>query len=394
MKNHLSAYPNEIIQVMELFTSFHYELVLVGGWVRDTLLNRQTTDIDMATNASTEEMLKILDGYTTSKIGIKYGTLGVKVNSTWIEITTYRSDHETSDHRHPTSNQFIDSLEEDLKRRDFTINALAMNQAGDLLDYVGGLKDLEDHCIKAIGDPSLRFEEDALRILRAMRFALTLDFEIEAKTQRAMLNQSQLLKHISSERIFEELLKMLGCSHIQNIFKVNQKILLELLPQSHVPSYLDHTDDPVLKLYMLLDSLDQSTLVKILKHYKVSNAITRRLEHLYDYTKIEYELDKVQLKLLMSEVNLEDLKACLLYLKIVHHNAFYDDLNELFESILLSHEPYQLKDLDINGDDLMGIGLSKKQIGETLNQLLEQVIYEPKLNQKNTLLALCQKGLT
>ncbi|MEI7667536.1 MAG: CCA tRNA nucleotidyltransferase, partial [Erysipelotrichaceae bacterium] len=266
MSNYQVYFSEEIKVLMDLLSSHHHELVVVGGWVRDILLGRKPTDVDMASNLSPKEMLKLLKDYPTSMIGIKYGTVGVKINNTWIEITTYRSDHNTLDHRHPSSNQFIDSLEADLKRRDFTINALAINQAGDLVDYVGGLEDLKNQRIKAIGQPDERFSEDALRILRAMRFAITLDFMIDDETQVAMLKQRQLLKHISSERIWEELMKMLNGQHIQSIFLTNAKILLDLLPQSHIPSYLDQTKDPTIRLWMLLDRLDQSNLTKVLQH--------------------------------------------------------------------------------------------------------------------------------
>ncbi len=394
MSNYQVYFSEEIKVLMDLLSSHHHELVVVGGWVRDILLGRKPTDVDMASNLSPKEMLKLLKDYPTSMIGIKYGTVGVKINNTWIEITTYRSDHNTLDHRHPSSNQFIDSLEADLKRRDFTINALAINQAGDLVDYVGGLEDLKNQRIKAIGQPDERFSEDALRILRAMRFAITLDFMIDDETQVAMLKQRQLLKHISSERIWEELMKMLNGQHIQSIFLTNAKILLDLLPQSHIPSYLDQTKDPTIRLWMLLDRLDQSNLTKVLQHYKVSNALFKRLEHLYDYSRIDFQLDRVQLKLILSESNLDDLKLCLVYLKFINMSDFYNDLDALYESILLSHEPFKVKDLALNGDDLMALGITKQEIKVSLKLLLEKVISDPLLNHKERLIALCTKDLT
>ncbi|MBE7070835.1 MAG: hypothetical protein E7386_10115, partial [Ruminococcaceae bacterium] len=195
-----------------------FEAYLVGGCVRDGILGRQTNDYDVTTNAFPSDIKKVFFDCNTIDVGIAHGTVAVVCGDEIIEITTYRIDGEYKDNRHPESVNFSTDIKDDLSRRDFTVNAMAYN--GQLVDYFGGLDDLSKRIIRCVGDPDTRFNEDALRILRAMRFSSVLGFEIEGVTAKAIIKNAHLLSSISHERILAELKKLLcGC----NVVSVIQK---------------------------------------------------------------------------------------------------------------------------------------------------------------------------
>lgn len=198
--------PNEIIQKLK---ERGHEAFFVGGCVRDMLLGRDVHDWDITTSALPEQILECFEDSTPT--GIRHGTVTVKVNGKEAEVTTYRADGIYLDGRHPESVVFVKNLSEDLARRDFTVNALAMDEAGNITDLFGGLHDLENQCIRCIGEPEVRFREDALRMLRAVRFSAQLDFKIEAATLSALERCAHLCEKLSSERIRDEMEKTL-CS--------------------------------------------------------------------------------------------------------------------------------------------------------------------------------------
>ena len=185
------------------------EAYLVGGYVRDLLLGLSPKDCDIATNALPEETEQIFSDYPVIRTGIKHGTVTVLLHGQPYEITTYRLDGNYSDRRHPDSVQFTASIEEDLSRRDFTVNAMALSQNGKIIDPYGGRADLKKRIIRCVGDPWKRFEEDALRILRALRFSSVFGFPLEEKTAKAAKEQKEALSLISKERLFSELKKAL-----------------------------------------------------------------------------------------------------------------------------------------------------------------------------------------
>ena len=190
-----------------------YEVYLIGGCVRDHLMHVRPHDFDLTTDATPEEMMAVFADYKVIETGIRHGTLTVIVNSMPIEITTYRVDGAYEDNRHPTSVSFTRNLREDAARRDFTMNAIAMDVDGNLRDSFGGCADIEARLIRAVGDPDVRFEEDALRILRGLRFAAVLGFGIEETTSAALRRKAELLRSISAERIREEFFKLICGSY-------------------------------------------------------------------------------------------------------------------------------------------------------------------------------------
>ena len=201
--------PSDVKLMIEKLRHNGYSGYVVGGCVRDSLRGIMPHDWDLTTSAPPEEIERIFAEYQTVSVGKKYGTVAVIVEGELYEITTYRIDGEYSDSRHPDEVRFSDRLSDDLARRDFTVNAMAYNDEDGLVDLYGGQQDLANGVIRCVGDPTQRFSEDALRILRALRFAATLGFTIEPDTSDAILRQRKLLSDIAGERIREELLKLL-----------------------------------------------------------------------------------------------------------------------------------------------------------------------------------------
>ena len=190
----------QVKTVLSLLNENGYEAYLVGGAVRNILLKRKIEDYDVTTDADPNAIRMLFNNYRTYDIGKKHGTITVLIDSEKIEITPFRREDEYSDHRHPDKVEFTGNLKDDLKRRDFTINAMCLDRNGDLVDYFGGLEDLNNKLIRCIGDPNTRFNEDALRILRAIRFKVKLGFEIEKETDKAVFECKDLLNYISAER--------------------------------------------------------------------------------------------------------------------------------------------------------------------------------------------------
>ena len=193
-----------ITDIMKVFASNGFEVFLVGGCVRDMIMGLVPHDYDFTTNARPEQVHDIFRDHKIIDTGIKHGTVTLVYNGEAYEITTYRKETEYDDHRHPASITYSESVYEDLVRRDFTVNAMAYNPESGLIDYFDGIKDIENKIIRCVGDPNERFNEDALRILRAIRFATRFDFAIEEKTEEALVNNKELLKYISLERITSE----------------------------------------------------------------------------------------------------------------------------------------------------------------------------------------------
>lgn len=220
--------PKKVIMIIDNLQMHGYEAYAVGGCVRDSILCRKPEDWDITTSARPEEVKRLFR--RTVDTGIEHGTVTVMLGKDGFEVTTYRVDGEYADNRHPKEVTFTASLEEDLKRRDFTINAMAYNDEVRLVDIFGGMKDLNHHLIRCVGDPMERFSEDALRILRAVRFSAQLAFPIEKQTADAVRALAPTLEHISAERIQVELVKLLTSAHpelIQDAYELGiTKVIL------------------------------------------------------------------------------------------------------------------------------------------------------------------------
>ncbi|BEG56723.1 hypothetical protein NHP21005_04110 [Helicobacter sp. NHP21005] len=218
--------PSPILRLIEILEAQGFEAVVVGGCVRDYLLGRPPKDCDLATNATPKELIPLLKAHKipTIPLGLAFGTLGARFDKQVFEITTYREESGYTDHRHPQV-RFNATLESDLKRRDFTINALACHPKKGLLDLHGGLADLRTQRLRFVGVASARVSEDALRILRALRFASVLGFKLEPVSAQAVLEHAPLLKHISKERIFAELCQILMGTNAGAVCAIYVKVL-------------------------------------------------------------------------------------------------------------------------------------------------------------------------
>lgn len=295
------------IRVIEKIEKAGFEAVIVGGAVRDYLLEKEVNDVDVATSAMPEEVKKIF--HSTVDVGIAHGTVLVLDEGQPIEVTTYRTEGIYVDFRRPEQVTFVKSLDKDLERRDFTINAMAMTKTGELIDLYGGREDIENGLIRAVGDPNTRFREDALRMLRAVRFSAQLGFEIENKTLKAIQQDSDLIEFIARERIHMELSKMWSATKVYDGIKA--------LVDSHLANYLPGDFEKQLEdwryftakqsevgwAYLCL--LNRSQLSDIINFYKLSNKernFTRNVLNAYqalqnrwdEFDYFQYELDTLE----------------------------------------------------------------------------------------------------
>ena len=263
--------PPEPFQVIQQLEAAGYEAWAVGGCVRDSLLGAAPQDWDIATNALPRQTMETLSGFRLLETGLAHGTVTAVQNGIPVEITTYRIDGAYAGHRRPRQVTFTPSLKEDLARRDFTINAMAYHPRRGLRDFFGGREDLQNQCVRCVGDPSLRFEEDGLRLLRALRFASRLGFRVEASTARAVRQQAPLLRHISAERIQKEWTGLLAGRQAEPILREFAGVVWEVFPELrpmegflqyspyHIYDVWEHTlhtigeikPDPLLRLVML-----------------------------------------------------------------------------------------------------------------------------------------------
>lgn len=433
--------PGYIKNIINILNIYQYEAYVVGGAVRDSLLGKEPKDYDIVTSAKPDKVIDIFEklNYQVIPTGLKHGTVTVLDECNPIEITTFRVDGKYSDNRRPDSVTFVETLEEDLSRRDITINAMAYHPDLGIIDYFGGESFLEQKCIKTVGNASERFKEDALRMMRVIRSACQLDFEIERYTFEGIQINAELIKNVSNERIRDELIKILlsDCPsrgiellqesgllqyilselnycvgfdqnnphHNKDVFKHTLKVLenvpkninvrlAALLHDIGKPTTFSVGEDGVGHFYS--HHMKGYDLVQdILKRLKFDNKTVENVsvlvkEHMSRYPHIR----KSSIKKLINRIgenNIDDL-INLQIADIIGSIPPYDfknviDLKEEIYRVLNEKEPLSIKDLDINGYDLINIGMKPgKQMGEILNKLLEMVLENPDLNTKDILI--------
>lgn len=433
--------PEKVNTIIETLQSHGYEAYAVGGCVRDSLLGRTPGDWDITTSAMPEET-KTLFSHTFDT-GIEHGTVTVLLDREGFEVTTYRIDGKYEDSRHPSEVTFTRSLKEDLLRRDFTINAMAYNETSGLVDEFGGLKDLKSRKIKCVGDAHARFSEDALRILRGVRFAAQLGFEIEEDTREGMRELAPTLANISAERIQVELVKMLTSDRpdllrdayelgITKVFLPEFDRMMETTQETphHMYTVGEHTlhalcnvrPDKILRLTMLLHdtgkpalkTVDEEGVAHFKKHAfeseKIAKTVLRRLKFdndtLRKVTRLVYYHDyrmpekAVNVRRAMHTIG-EDIFPY--YLEVrradVLAQSMYqredkirnlDGVEARYREIVEAGQCVSLKELAISGKDLIEAGMEPgKEIGETLKKMLSLVIEHPELNTKEELLRRC-----
>lgn len=375
--------PSPIQKIVETLHE-QYEVYYVGGCVRDFLLNREIHDYDAATSASVEEMKKALSSYKIIETGIAHGTLTIVNQHEHIEITTFRIDQNYLDHRKPEKVLFTRSLHEDLKRRDFTINALACDPDGNLIDEHHGVEDLNNRIIRCIGSASQRFNEDALRILRAIRFAYMLDFQIEKECEKAIFECLPLLEKISIERKVDELFKIL---------MVPNKNPAMILKKYDLFSYFDILDhDGIVhelesypceidcRIAAFFD--DTSYAIQTLRKWHCSKKMIQQVSSLVKYKHISFSNDPYMIRKLIDENGIEMTRKILQLKKM--------DLS-LFEKI--TNEEDYLLDLAIKGSDCVELGFKGQQISGILKKCRELVYHDLHLNTREYLLEWLKKEI-
>ncbi len=416
----------------------------VGGCIRNSLLGIPPKDWDICTSAAPEDIKRCFADLKTIDIGIRHGTVAVLLDGEKYEITTYRIEGVYSDNRRPDSVSFTDDVKLDLARRDFTVNAMAYNEKSGLVDPFGGREDLKSNLLRCVGDPDRRFKEDALRIMRALRFASVYGFEIEQKTSDAVHRNRELLLFIAVERIREELIGLLCGKNVERILNDYRDVLAVFIPElsecfdfdqrnKHhrfdVFRHIAHSvsvvkNDPLLRLTMLFHDIgkpracttDENGCCHFKRHQRISAdmsiTIMRRLRFscteiddvikLIDYHDVRFSGSKSQVKRLMRvlgadltkdlfEIQRADILSQSDYLR-EQKLAAVSRAEEQFEEIIEDKEIYQLKALAVNGDDLISAGIADgRTIGCVLTMLLDNVIDGIAENNKNDLLKLAEK---
>lgn len=386
--------PGEVVTALDILQNNGFEAYIVGGCVRDSIMGKKPSDWDIATSARPEEILECFNNYRTIETGLKHGTVTVIVKKMQIEITTYRIDGEYSDRRRPDKVTFTNKIELDLQRRDFTINALAYNQNG-IIDIFGGLHDIKNKIVKCVGHPDDRFNEDGLRILRALRFASVLNFSIDDQTSDSIFKNKALLHDISTERINMEFNKLIMGINYQNIIFNYRDIIEVFLPEikglsneelRYRLNSMKELNSLTMRLAVLLQGLGPTD--KILMNLKYDNKTVKTVKILTENINEKIYPDPVNIKRWLNKINSENLVNLIKIKKAMFDNE-YEELAKsqvIMKEILASNQCYNLRTLAINGQDLLDAGMPKgKRIGMILNKVLNEVI-EGKLENKKDIL--------
>ncbi len=429
--------PNYALTALELLNNSGYKAYIVGGCIRDAILKAPPNDWDIATSAKPEEVKKVFHQFKVIETGLKHGTLSVLIDGNTLEITTFREDNDYINNRKPKKVTFVTTLEEDISRRDFTINSLAYHPEEGIIDFFGGKKDIDNKVIRAIGNPDERFREDALRMLRAMRFSSVLGFDIEKTTEKSIHKNKALLNNISVERIREEFTKILCGKNVSHILKNYADVIEVFIPEIkgsihfeqkndyHIYDVWNHTikvvenirPDTILRWSALLHdigkpncfTLDDNGVGHFYSHqiesekkaslilnrlkfdnkskYAIKKLVLHHQKEIPPTTKsVKRQLNKLgeELFFLLIELFIADAKGQ--NPKYIGRVKDYEILREIAKDILDQKECFSLKNLAINGNDLLHIGLKGKEIGETLKKLLEEVMNENLENKREILI--------
>lgn len=432
--------PREVCAVLQTLERAGHEAYIVGGCVRDILMGKPPHDWDVTTSALPEETMALFDHFAIPT-GLRHGTVTVRSGETACEVTTFRTDGDYPDHRHPAAVTFTRSLLEDLQRRDLTVNAMAMDVHGTLHDPFGGQADIRRRVLRCVGEPERRFQEDALRILRTLRFSATLGFAIEADTHRSLRERRDDLRYVAAERVREELTKLLCGAEVLRVLLEDPQVLGVVLPEilpcvgfdqhnrHHCYDVWGHTahavavapSDPVLRWAMLLHdlgkpscfTLDEQGVGHFHGHHRPSaemaETVCRRLRFdraaaqqicmLVRYHDRPIPLTERAIRRAMNQLGVEGLRQ-LCAVKRADNLAQHPDyrgrqreINEgeaIMDELLRKDACFSLKQLAVNGWDMAALGLEGPAIGQMLQTLLEAVMDGAADNDRDTLLALAK----
>lgn len=435
--------PGEVQYIIDTLESGGFEAYIVGGCVRDSLLGKLPQDFDICTSALPEQTMECFTGQYIIKTGLQHGTITLMLNHKPFEVTTFRVDGKYKDNRRPDKVKFVNVLKRDLARRDFTVNAMAYNSKTGLVDYYGGQQDLTERKIKCVGNPNKRFQEDALRIMRALRFASVFGFSIESGTANAMRDNKKLLGNISAERVAAELNKLLLGNSAGDILSAHLPVLLEIIPELeqsagfgqnnpyHCYDVLTHTlksvdaapVDLIIRLTMLFHDIAKPKCYKdsgggaghfyghpqegsdmakeILARLKYDNDTITAVTELVLYH--DSEINRTQhIKRWLNKIGEERFRQ-LLEVKRADTMAqaeaireerlnILDGLVVSLDEIIAQEQCFSLKDLAVNGRDLINTGVQEgKKVGVILNKLMDMVIDDEAENDKAVLLKIARE---
>lgn len=436
--------PQQVAYIIKSLEQNGYEAFAVGGCIRDSIIGRKPQDWDIATSAKPENVKAVFD--KTIDTGLIHGTVTVMVERSPYEVTTYRTEGKYLNNRKPEKVAFIDSIEEDLSRRDFTINSMAYNDIKGLIDPYHGLLDIEKKVIKAVGNPEQRFEEDALRMLRAIRFSAQLGYDIAPPTFRAIVTKSHLIRNISAERIRDELSKTLLSDPFAFIKLHEGELLKHIMPELDSCFFVEQNNpyhmynvamhslnsaasiakEPALRWAMLLHDIGKADTISIDE---------KGINHFYNHSRVSVQkAEKIMKRLRFDNLAINRIKSLILHhdrevadgekgvrkaiadigpdlfrdwllvkeadIRAQHPDktserlAKLDRVRAIYEKIIAEKQCLTIKDLAVNGNDLTAIGFKPdKELGRVLKALLEKVLEQPELNSRDTLLGLAKEYL-
>ena len=390
--------PTKVKQIISKLEKADFEAYAVGGCVRDSILGRSPEDWDITTSAKPEEVKRLFNA--TIDTGLQHGTVTVVIEKEGFEVTTFRLDGDYTDGRHPDRVAFTSSLTEDLRRRDFTINAMAYSEKRGLIDEFDGERDLEDGVIRAVGDACERFSEDALRMLRAIRFAGQLNFKIADETFDAIKELSQNIAKVSVERIAKELEKLLLSGNPEyialvyetGIFSVIAPEVAMLFENGEISasikalsraSFPEKKELYQIRLAIFLEGLGADKAANLLKRLKLDNDTINTVKKLLGLSLREVENNETDMRRTVKEAGH---KMMPLLLEMRRAKGLKDN-KEMYQTVIDNGYCTSISELNINGKDLMDAGIPKGAlIGSTLERLLELVIEKPELNTRESLL--------
>ena len=363
--------------ILDTLATAGHEGYCVGGCVRDALLGLSPKDYDICTDASPEEMQRIFASQRVIETGLQHGTLTVLYDGQPYEVTTYRIDGDYTDHRRPDSVIFVRELAQDLARRDFAVNAMAYNPQKGLIDLFDGQNDLKKRLIRCVGEAHRRFDEDALRILRALRFAAVYDFDIEAETANAAHELCPTLSHVAKERITVEFSKLVCGQAAQSILQAHANVLSAVLP---CVLHTDGLSETPAKLPLRLAHVlqDVQEIKAVLSLLRFDNATAQAVTELIAQKDAEMPASDAEWKLMLHKLGQE---------RTLQLSAWKKWNSESLQAILARGDCWNLKMLAVTGKDLMAVGVPKgKQVGIALERLLMEVIKGSVCNTKEALL--------
>lgn len=409
--------PKDVKYIINTLTENGYEAYAVGGCIRDSILKRNPDDWDITTNALPEQVKELFK--RTVDTGIKHGTVTIMIDKTGYEVTTYRIDGEYEDGRHPNSVEFSTELVEDLKRRDFTINAMAYNDKDGLRDEFGGIGDIRKGMIRCVGSPEERLTEDALRMMRAIRFSAQLGFSVHRETMDAIKKLAPNIKKVSMERVQAELVKTLLSDKPETVELFAEcRILEQILP--HVDRILkspkktialkmlsNAEKTPVMRYAALLYYAGPEAAYETLRALKLDNYTTETVEKLIRYEAVPIKVNETDVRQAMHDLgvdfipmlrnfkrNIYKSKEEVMFIPMGKYLTQIETVYKMYTQIVERGDCVDLKDLAVNGRDLIEMGMKPgEEIGEMLNLLLRVVIEKPIENDRQVLLALVEGKL-